>query len=82
MQFPFVIIDGHMNTFHNYVSRVGLREGPIGYIEQRRDGCMSGVERQLHLGALCQARCWRIRVGGCAETADLIERLIADKGRT
>ena len=33
-------------------------------------------------GALSRAHCWRVRVGGCAETADLIERLIADKGRT
>jgi hypothetical protein len=32
-------------------------------------------------GALSQARCWRIRVGACAETADLIERLIAEEGR-
>ena len=50
-----------------------------GRLLARHGGSLARVFVDL-AGALSRARCWRVRVGGCAETAALIERLIGEKG--
>jgi hypothetical protein len=59
------------------LAREVLNRRSGGRLLARYGGSLARVFVDL-AGALGQARCWRIRVGGCAETADLIQHLIAD----
>ena len=59
------------------LAREVLNRRSGGRLLARYGGSLARVFVDL-AGALGQARCWRIRVGGCAETADLVQRLIAE----
>jgi len=59
------------------LAREVLNRRSGGRLLARYGGSLARVFVDL-AGALSQARCWRVRVGGCAETADLVERLIEE----
>jgi len=61
------------------LAREMLNRRRHGRLLARYGGHAAGILFDL-AGALREAECWRIRVGGCRETADLIEAIVAGEG--